>query len=100
VPAESIPWLFPNIRGSNCWTDGSQGSKPIDRLQAVGKRAGVEGLTFHSLRRSLATHLEGFGLGQALITRCLRHTSEAITKTWYQASDVPNITRAVEGFDF
>jgi integrase len=98
VPS-AVPWLFPNVRLTNCWTDGFQGYKPLDRLAAVGKQAGVEGLTFHSLRRSLATHLEGF-VAQPMITRILRHTSERITQTWYQASDIPNLRAAMDGFDF
>jgi integrase len=100
VMPESVPWLFPNIGLSNAWSEGSPGTKPIDRLQAVARRAGVEGMTWHSLRRSLATALEGFGLSQPLITRCLRHSSEAITRTWYQGADLPALTHAVEGFHY
>jgi integrase len=94
------PWLFPNTRGAGAWHSGEHGDRPCERLQAVAKRAGVEGMTFQSLRRSLASHLEAHGLGQALITRCLRHTSERTTKQWYQSSDVPNLCHAVESFEY
>lgn len=97
---DSVPWLWPNIRGSNAWSDGSPGTRPLDRLQAVGLRAGLEGLTWQSLRRSLATALEGFGLAQPLITRCLRHTSERVTRDWYQGRDLAALAQAVERFDF
>ena len=97
---EAVPWLFPNIRASNAWCAGQHGARPWERLQAVAQRAGVKGMTFQSLRRSLACHLEAHGLGQALITRCLRHTSERTSKQWYQSSDVPNLVTAVEGFNF
>jgi integrase len=97
---ESVPWLFPNLRLSNAWYSGQHGARPIERLQALAKRAGVENATFQSLRRSLACHLEGHGLGQALITRCLRHTSERTTREHYQASDIPNLVTAVEAFEY
>ena len=86
----SVPWLFPNIRGTNAWYEGDHGHRPGERLQAVAKRAGIEGMTFQSLRRSLACHLEAHGLGQALITRCLRNTSQRNLQSGYQSSDIPN----------
>jgi len=97
---ESVPWLFPNLRLSNAWYGGQHGARPLERLQALAKRAGVENMTWQSLRRSLACHLEGHGLGQALITRCLRHTSERTTREHYQDSDIPNLVRAVETFEY
>ena len=93
-------WLFPNTRLHNAWYSGEHGDRPCERLQAVARRAGVEGMTFQSLRRSLATALEGFGLPQPLITRTLRHTSERVTREWYQGRDLEALTRAVEGFSF
>jgi len=97
---ESVPWLFPNTLGKGAWYSGEHGDRPCERLQAVASRAGVQGMTFQSLRRSLSCHLESHGLGQALITRCLRHTSERTSRQWYQASDVPNLIRAVESFEY
>ena len=97
---ESVPWLWPNHSACNCWTEGTPLTKPQNRLAAVGLRAGVPGLGFHSLRRSLATAFEGYGLSQPLITRVLRHTDQLTTRTYYQAADIPNLTRAVEAFSY
>ena len=96
----AVPWLFPNTRLGNSWHSGEHGDRPCERLQAVARRAGVQGMTFQSLRRSLATALEGFGLPQPLITRTLRHTSQRTTREWYQGRDLEALARAVEGFNF
>jgi integrase len=94
------PWLFPNITGSSNWKSGCRGTKPLDRLQDVGKRAGVEGLTFLSLRHSWATHAEYHGYGPALIQRVLRHTTEQTAAKWYRHADLPNLIERCAGFDF
>ena len=94
------PWLFPNTSGSSNWRSGSPGTKPLDRLQASAKRAGVEGLTFLSLRHSWATHAEYHGYGPALIQRVLRHTTEQTAAKWYRHADLPNLIERCAGFDF
>jgi integrase len=94
------PWLFPNVSRSNAWYTGEHKARPIARLQSVARRAGVEGITWHSLRRSLATHLEAHGTGQAMITRILRHADRETTKRHYQQADVRNMVEAVDGLDF
>ncbi|MGA2699607.1 MAG: site-specific integrase [Isosphaeraceae bacterium] len=99
LPSE-VPWLFPNMAGTHAWHGGRAEATPLGRLQAVARRAGVEDMTWQSLRRSLATALEGFGLPQPLITRTLRHTSERITREWYQGRDLDALSQAVERFDF
>jgi len=93
-------WLFPTLNRKGPWTGGPPGTKPVQRLQAVAARAGVEGMTLQSLRRSLATHLEHHGTGQAMITRILRHTDSKTTLTWYQQADIPNMVQAMASFDF
>jgi integrase len=96
MPAD-CPWLFPTATGK-VYAEGAPGQKPLDRLKNLGERAGVKGFTFHSLRRSLATHMEMAGYSQPMITRILRHTSERTSRTYYQGSDLPALARAVEGF--
>jgi len=92
------PYVFPNSMRSTPWTGGPNGYKPLDRLKAVGVRAGItEGLTWHSLRRSVATNLEACGCGQAMITRILRHTTSATTTAHYQQADLRNMLDAADG---
>jgi len=93
------PWLFPNMNRRSNWRGGSPGTKPLDRLRDVAKRAGVEGLTFLALRHSFASHLEAHGAGPAMIQRLLRH-SNPTTQMWYRHADRPGMTDAVSGFDF
>jgi len=94
------PWFVPNITRTSNWNGGCPGTKPLDRLHDVARRAGVEGMTFLSLRHSWATHAEYHGYGPALIQRVLRHTTERTAEMWYRHSDVPNLVERVAGFDF
>lgn len=93
-------WVFPAIRTPTPWVSGGPGLNPLDRLKSVARRAGVEGVNFHALRRSIATHLELHGAGPAMIQRLLRHTNPQTTETWYRKADVANMRRAVEGFTY
>ncbi len=94
------PWLFPTISRKAPWCSGQPGAKPVHRLRAVAKRAGVEGVTFQVLRRSLATYLEYHGVGPALIQRTLRHTDTRTTEKWYRMADVENLREKVAGLEF
>jgi len=94
------PWLFPTICRKAPWCSGQPGAKPVQRLQAVAKRAGVDGVTFQLLRKSLATHLEYHGVGPALIQRILRHTDTRTTEKWYRMADVENLREKVAGLEF
>ncbi len=49
--AADSPWLFPNKTRSGYWHDGPHGSRPVQRIAAAGRDAGVEGLTLDALRR-------------------------------------------------
>jgi len=93
-------WLFPNLNRRSNWRGGVPGSKPVQRLQDVGKRAGIEGLTFLALRHSWATHAEYHGYGPALIQRVLRHTTEQTAAQFYRHADLPNLIERCAGFDF
>ncbi len=94
------PWLFSTVKTARPWTGGAPGCKPLDRFQAVAKKAGVHMVTWHMLRRSIATHLEAHGAGPAMIQRLLRHTSSATTETWYRKADLSNMLAAVDGFTY
>ena len=99
-PIPECPWLFPTLNRKSNWKSGVPGQKPVQRLQAVANRAGVEGMTFLSLSHSWATHAEYHGYGPALIQRVLRHTTEKTAELWYRHADVPNLVERVSGFDF
>lgn len=98
-PADKIPWLFPGARGRGPWTSGPADAKPLDVLRDVGIRAGVKGVTWQVLRRSLATHLEAAGVPAVVIARILRH-SETVDAVWYRQADVANLRDAVAGFGY
>lgn len=106
VPAE-VPYCFPTINLKAAWTSGiggrktsgTPGTKPLDRLKALGRRIGIE-VTWQILRRTWCTVAEARGIQQAQITRQARHSSEAITRRWYQQRDLDALTAAVSGFDF
>jgi integrase len=100
VPAD-CPWLVPTCDRKHPWISGSEGGKPLHRLQAAAFRAGIEYVTLHELRRSLATHLEAHpGVNGALISRVLRHADEKTTETFYRRADEANLADAVADFDF
>jgi len=92
-------WLIPNCYRSGPWIGGSAGHRPVEQLGALGLRAGVEGLTFLSLRHSWATAAEGLGLSEEQIKRVLRHTSIR-TQAHYSHADAQNLRDSVRGFGF
>jgi integrase len=94
------PWLFPNLNLKGPYRDGPPGQKPLDRLQSVAKRAGVEGMSWLALRHSWATHAEYHGYGPALISRVLRHTSERTAEEHYRHADTANLVKRCRGFNF
>ncbi len=96
----SCDWLIPTLNRKAPWVSGHIKSKPSERIKSAGARAGLEGLTFHSLRRSLATHLEYFGAGEAAIQRVLRHSSGETTKRFYRRADAINLRATVAGVEF
>ena len=99
-PVDRIPFLLPGTKRASAWTQGTRDLRPIDRLKAVAKRAGIEAITWQMLRRSWATRAEAIGIPQALITRQCRHTDAETTKRWYQQRDLDALKDAVEGFHF
>ena len=95
-------WMFPNVMQPTPWFGGCQGNRPLDKFRELAVRAGVppEIATLHALRRSLATHLESQGCGQAMITRILRHTMTATTTKFYQKADITGMHKALDGFTY
>jgi len=99
--ARESPYLFPNINTATPWVNGSNGCKPLERLQAAAKRAGIDVCTFQMLRRSCATHIVGCnGGGTAMAQRVLRHSSSQVTEEFYIQSDRNNLLKAVDGLQY
>jgi integrase len=98
--AEDIPWMFPGSTRTCAWTGGGAGFKPVDCLKSAALEAGIEGVTFQSLRRSWATAAERVGIPQAMISRQCRHTSVETTRKWYQQRDMNSLKETVSGFDY
>lgn len=94
-----LAWVFPNAWRTGPWVGGSRDYRPLDRFKMLGKRAGVAGFTFQSLRHSFATHCEGWGLSPAMIQRLLRHTTTR-TQDHYRHADLENMRAWVARIGF
>jgi integrase len=99
LPHAQCEWAFPNVYRTAPWTGGSPGYRPFDRIKRLGKRAGVEGFNFLSLRHSWATHAEYWGISETMIQRILRHTNTQ-TQQHYRHADAVNMRAAIGGIDF
>jgi integrase len=60
----------------------------------------IRDATFHALRRSFATLLEGHGAGSAMIQRAMRHSNDEITERFYRRADIAAMKAALSNFDF
>lgn len=94
IPQAGSEWLFPQWRARGPWLSGLHGYRAGDQLVALGERAGVEGLTFQSLRHSFATLAESWGLGELMVQRILRH-SRPQTQLHYRHHDLDLMRDAV-----
>ena len=94
------PWLFPGVTRRGPWTGGMAGKKAGDRLRRAGEAAGVAGVTPHTLRHSLATHLRGWwGLSPKQIQMILRHSNQ-YTQELYCHEDLANLGALVRDVSF
>lgn len=95
-PLSSGVFVFCQWRTDKPWTEGATKYRPTNDLAELGRRAGVNGLTLKSLRKTWATHAESaWGLSNDQARRVLRHTTEA-TGDYYRQADVDNL-RAMAG---
>ena len=100
LPHTGSDWVFPGVTRKGPWINGPRGHRPLDQLRAAGERAGVQDLTFLSLRHSFATNGESaWGLSREVIQRILRHADQT-TQNWYRHADTDNLRRAVGGIGF
>lgn len=100
-PRAGSELVIPNLGREQPWFHGGPGVKPLDQLAALGRRAGVPGLTFQSLRHSWATHAESlWGLSGPTIKRILRHTTERTSLHYYRHADLDNLRTAAAAIHF
>jgi len=96
LPLAGSVWAFPGIRKVGPWISGGSGRKPLDRLKAEASKAGVEGLTFLSLRHSFITHSAGaWGVPDLLSQQIAGHTRRETTDG-YRGFDESNIFAAID----
>jgi len=86
IPLAGSEWLVPGARRLVPWMNGRPGTRPIDRLKAAGRDAGIEGLTFQSLRHTFATYARHqWGLSDLELMTVLRHTSPGTQRAYVHA---------------
>ena len=113
IPPELVPilerwlpdagplWVFPGATRVGPWTGGSPGYRPLDRLRQAGLAVGLPGLTFHSLRHTLAKLMVGdFGLSVDQARSVLRHTSERTTEGYLHRDDPEMLIRIGQRVSF
>lgn len=83
-------WLFPGVRRLGPWIDGASGYRALDEVQALGERAGVEGLTILSFRHTIGTLAEPAGITELELQRWFRHTNPGMQRG-YRHEDVLNL---------
>lgn len=99
LPDAGREWLIPGMRREGPWVGGSPGLRPIDRLRAAGRAAGLPRVGFHSLRHALATHMLRSGVPLWVIQRTLRHTTPLVTAHYLHPEDI-DVARHVRGLSY
>ena len=99
APLADSEWLFPGARKVGPWLHGANGYKPSDQIRELGEDAGVPNFTALSARHTFATLAEGWGWGEAMIQRFLRHTTP-ITQKHYRHVHIPQMAAAADRISF
>lgn len=99
LPRTECEWVFPSIRRESPWLNGGTGYRALDHVQALAGRAGIDGVTIQSFRRSIATHARRFGLGPLEVRDLLGHSSER-TQEWYLEDDLADQAVAIAKIDY
>jgi integrase len=86
-------FLFPTTKRRNPWLHGAHHAKALDQIAQLGDRAGVKGLTILSLRHTFGTLCEGWGHGELMRQRLLRHARRD-TQRGYAHEDLDQLRRA------
>jgi integrase len=93
TPLPGCEWLFPHSRRTGPWLHGPAGCKALDQVKQLGERAGVPELTILALRHSVATLAEGWGIGELMLQRILRHARRQ-TQRHYRHQDIQQLLEA------
>ena len=94
MPQTRSVWMFPGERRRGPWTGGGPGYKALDQLQKAGAEIGIEDVTFHSLRHTLAKLLVGeWGATRDQARAVLRHSDVRTTEDYYLHADDPELLR-------
>jgi integrase/recombinase XerD len=97
---DGTPWIFPGLKRVGPWTGGKWGSRPCEALRLAAEAAGVQGMTPHTLRHSLSTHLRGWrGLSPKQLQMILRH-SNVYTQELYCKRDLEDLVALVRDLDY
>lgn len=97
---EDCPWMIPNVRRTGPWLHARAAICPLGRLKVVARRAGIDDINWQMLRRTLSTHLEFFGAGEAGIQRQLRHSDPKVSQEHYRKADEANIADLMRDVSF
>lgn len=102
IPQTGSPWLFPGVKRVSPWHGGAHGYRPLDCLKSAAAEIGLEGVTFHGLRHTLATLLlSHWGRTAEQASWMLRHTSPKTTTEHYvHADDLAILLSIVHGVSF
>jgi integrase len=87
-------WLFPGVKLFGPWTTGGVGDSPLEHVAALGRRAGVPGLTCKSARKGIGTH-KAIGLTPMERREYFRHSDDA-TGDFYDDERVESLRPAAE----
>lgn len=97
--SRSALWVFPGATKVGPWDGGPPGHKPLCEIKALGRRAGVDGLTILSFRHSFATHAAVWGLSDKMVQAILRHTTTR-TQRCYTHADLEDMLAAVRTVNY
>lgn len=99
TPETGCRWLFPGMKLLGPWVSGGPGAKPLDKVKALGERAGVENLTIAAFRKTIGTYAKTWGLGPLELKALLRHTNVE-TQDWYDDKAADALRKGVGKIDF
>jgi integrase len=98
-PDRPSAWLIPHQRLDGPWFHGTTRNKPVSEIKALGKRAGLEGLTLLSLRHSFATSADRRRIGPKALQDLMGHST--IKTQWtYRHTDPEELRQAADRVTF